>query len=438
MQSNAQIVVIGGGVVGSVCALRMARAGLPTLLLDAPSDRRPASYGNAGHIAIEQVSPLASPAALRSAPRRLFAFGGALDFRLSDIAVWGPWARLYIGRSSAAHAERGRVALSSLLKAAGPAWRRLSADLPSPALLIEGGHIVVWEGARAAAAGRKAWTGADIGEARLRELTEGERGGLKQRLHVDIADGVAFDNTGQVRDPVLLMQALEQAHLEAGGERRRARVVGLEQVDGRVHVQLEDGTRLSPDKVVMAGGVGSGALMRGVGHAAPVIAERGYHIEGPVGDWDALPPVVFEDRSMIVTRFGERIRASSFVEFGRETSPGDPRKWAYLKRNVAELGVPMNGPISEWMGARPTLPDYLPAIGVSRRAANLIYAFGHQHLGLTLAPITGELVAALAEGRAPAVALAPFDLDRFASPAIRRETAALTQTQTTQPQEAQP
>ncbi|MGC1304830.1 MAG: FAD-dependent oxidoreductase, partial [Caulobacteraceae bacterium] len=72
--------------------MRLAQAGFSTLLLDAPSDRRPASYGNAGHIAIEQTAPLASPAALRSAPRRLFAFGGALDFRLRDIGTWGPWA----------------------------------------------------------------------------------------------------------------------------------------------------------------------------------------------------------------------------------------------------------------------------------------------------------------------------------------------------------
>jgi D-amino-acid dehydrogenase len=81
----------------------------------------------------------------------------------------------------------------------------------------------------------------------------------------------------------------------------------------------------------------------------------------------------------------------------------------------------MEGPVAEWMGARPTLPDYLPAIGVSRRADNLYYAFGHQHLGLTLAAVTGELVAALMGGTTPAVDLAPFDLDRFARPADLRK-----------------
>jgi D-amino-acid dehydrogenase len=144
-----------------------------------------------------------------------------------------------------------------------------------------------------------------------------------------------------------------------------------------------------------------------------VIAERGYHLEGGADHWDDLPPVVFEDRSLILTRFGDRLRAASFVEFGREASPPDPRKWARLRRHLSELGVRLEGPVAEWMGARPTLPDYLPAIGASRRVGGLYYAFGHQHLGLTLAAVTGELVAALMSGAAPSTDLAPFDLDRF-------------------------
>lgn len=116
---------------------------------------------------------------------------------------------------------------------------------------------------------------------------------------------------------------------------------------------------------------------------------------------------------MIVTRFRSALRAASFVEFAREHSPADPRKWARLRSHVAELGLPFRGPCSEWFGARPTLPDYLPALGRSRRAANLLYAFGHQHLGLTLAALTGELIAALARREQPDVDVAPFDLERF-------------------------
>jgi D-amino-acid dehydrogenase len=73
----------------------------------------------------------------------------------------------------------------------------------------------------------------------------------------------------------------------------------------------------------------------------------------------------------------------------------------------------MRGPFTRWMGARPTLPDYLPVIGASRRVDNLLYAFGHQHLGLTLAPLTGKIIAALALGDAAPIDVTPFDITRF-------------------------
>jgi D-amino-acid dehydrogenase len=405
--------VVGGGVVGKACALALRRAGESVTLLDPQGASRPASYGNAGHIATEQTAPLASPAALASAFRRLFGLGGALDFRLSDIGAWGPWAARFVAASTPDGAARGQQALSALLRDALPAWRRLAESLGRPDLLVERGHLVVWESAASARAGRAAWEAADIGQARLTSLAEPTQARLQRLIQPAIAGGVAFQNTGQVSDPALMLRLLDEAFEAAGGQRRIGHARRLSAVDGRVAVELSDGQRLIPERVLVTGGVGSGALMRGLGHAAPIIAERGYHLEGGADHWDDLPPVVFEDRSMILTRFGDRLRAASFVEFGREASPPDPRKWARLRRHLSELDVRLEGPVAEWMGARPTLPDYLPAIGASRRADNLYYAFGHQHLGLTLAATTGELVAALMGGAAAGGDLAPFDLARF-------------------------
>ena len=405
--------VIGGGVVGKTCALALRRAGETVTLLDRAGPSPPASYGNAGHIAIEQVEPLASPAALTSAFGRLFGLGGALDFRLADVTAWGPWAARFMQASTVEGAAHGRRALSNLLRDALPAWRRLAASLDRPDLLVEHGHVVVWERRDTARAGLAAWRAADIGEARLHPLSDPLAGRLERSIDAPIVDGLQFENTGQVRDPALVLRLLDEAFAALGGQQRTGRATRLRNVDGGVEVLLDDGKRLAPERVLITGGVGSGPLMRDLGHVAPVIAERGYHLEGDAGRWGDLPPVVFEDRSLILTRFGDRLRAASFVEFGRESSPPDPRKWARLHRHLAELGVRLEGPVAEWMGARPTLPDYLPAIGVSRRAGSLYYAFGHQHLGLTLAAITGELVAALMGGTAPAIDMAPFDLDRF-------------------------
>ncbi len=413
MEKLLGTLVVGGGVVGKACALALRRAGESVTLLDPQGTPRPASYGNAGHIATEQVAPLASPAALASAFRRLFGLGGALDFRLSDIGAWGPWAARFVAASTVERAAQGQRALGGLLKDALPAWRRLAEGLGRSDLLIERGHVVIWESPASARAGRAAWEAADIGQARLTPLAEPTKARLEQLIRPAIAGGVAFQNTGQISDPTLMLRLLDEAFEAAGGQRLAGQVRRLSNSGGRVVAELSDGKRLAPERVLITGGVGSGALMRDLGHAAPIISERGYHLEGGARHWDDLPPVVFEDRSMILTRFGDRLRAASFVEFGRETAPPDPRKWARLRRHLTELDVRLEGPVAEWMGARPTLPDYLPAIGVSRRVGNLYYAFGHQHLGLTLAATTGELVAALMGGGAPEVDLAAFDLARF-------------------------
>lgn len=416
MSELGEVVVIGGGVIGAACAYRLLRSGRPTVWLDAGGASRPASYGNAGHVAIEQTRPLAAPEAIRSAPRRLFAAGGALDFRLGDAASWAPWAARYLAASTPQRADKGSLALGGLLGGAMPAWRRLAADLGAPDLLCEDGHLIVWETAASAKAGLAHWRAADTGQAEVQPLAAAELAPLSQRLGRPLAGAARIARTGQISDPTVMMDALAAACAALGGTRRTARVVRLEPAAGRIRIVLASGETLNPARVVVASGVGSGALLEGLGYSAPIIAERGYHIEGAIlaGDhgWASSPPVVFEDRSMIVTRFGDRLRAASFVEFGREASPPDPRKWARLKRHVRELGLPMAEPYTEWMGARPTLPDYLPAIGSG--GDGLVYAFGHQHLGLTMAAITGEIVADLIAGRAPPIALSPFDLDRFA------------------------
>jgi D-amino-acid dehydrogenase len=176
---------------------------------------------------------------------------------------------------------------------------------------------------------------------------------------------------------------------------------------------LEGGERLRADGIIVAAGVRSRELLSTIGIQIPLIAERGYHIQAHEHAWPDLPPVVFEDRSMIVTRFTSGLRIASFVEFGDPDSPPDPRKWARLHTHARALGLPSGPELTQWMGSRPTLPDYLPAIGRSRRARNLIYAFGHQHLGLTLAPLTGQIVAALATRSPLPVDITQCDVERF-------------------------
>jgi D-hydroxyproline dehydrogenase len=415
--NSAQALVVGGGIVGLCCALALQRRGLTTVLFDPAMLPRSASWGNAGHIATEQVEPLASPAALASLPRRLFSRGGGAAFPARDVGAWLPFGLRLLRASQPNHFAAGTRAMKSLLAGALPAWRRLAAAAGSSALLAEDGHYLVWESASGAKSGRQHWSRSDLGTASIHELSREDVALLTRLTGCEPMDGLRFTGTGRVRDPGQMLDALARAFVAAGGEWRRETIVAIEPRGPRARLRLASGETCEPQAIVLAAGLASAGLIRPLGHRAPLIAERGYHIQGDIAEdgqaWPDLPPVVFEDRSLIVSRFQSGLRAASFVEFSRAGSPPDARKWQRLRAHARELRLPMLEPLREWMGVRPTLPDYLPAIGRSRRCPNLLYAFGHQHLGLTLAPVTGELVAALATDARPVADLTPFALERF-------------------------
>ncbi len=381
-------------------ALSLQERGFAVTVFDQASASPPASWGNAGCIESEPSEPLASLATLRSLPKLLFFRGGPVGFPPAAIATWLPFGLRLIAASTPKRFQRGIVALNSLLAEALPAWRRRLAAIGAADLLIESGHYAIWERPDSSASGRAAWirrAGADA----TKDLDSHEVDRLHSLLTVPIVGSMKSTVTANIADPSDLLVTLKKAFLQAGGhlDPRRATLAEASQI---------------ADTVVVAAGVESGTLLAAIGHSVPIIAERGYHIQQPDTVWPKdMPPIFFEDRAIVVTRFRSTLRATSFTEFTKKHAAPDARKWARLRQHVQELGLPFDEHATEWVGSRPTLPDYLPAIGRSRNQPNVFYAFGHQHLGLTLAAFTGELTAELVSEQAVAVDLKPFDVDRF-------------------------
>lgn len=402
MANPRSVLVVGGGIVGLSIALSLqARGFLVTVLDDAPA-RPPASFGNVGHIATEQVAPLASWGQVLDMPRRLMTFGGPVSFPLGGVGEWMPFGLRLLAAGTPTRFAHGKAALTGLLTLALDAWRARIAAIGGGHLLREGGHVVAWETAASAARGKAAVAASPIPGIACHDLTDRHREVLAGTIRAPIAGAVRYEGTASVTDPGAVLDAFRAAFVAGGGTVQT------------VAVLPEDLVAWGADIIVVAAGVRSGALMRPLGHRVPIIAERGYHIRSTKAVWPAdMPPVVFDDRAVVVSGSDMGVRATSFVEFTKHDAPPDRRKWQRLKQHVAELGLDFGDDVATWHGSRPTLPDYLPAIGRSRHAGNVLYAFGHQHLGLTLGPITGEIVAALAVGDRPPVDIAPFSLDRF-------------------------
>ncbi|MEX2123473.1 MAG: FAD-binding oxidoreductase [Woeseia sp.] len=414
MRSGTALVV-GGGIIGLSCAHRLLGAGFATTVISPVVTNAPASWGNAGHLAVEQVEPLASRKSLRKAMHQLITGSGPIRAPLGDMHHWLPFFLRMARACGNAKFRAGTTALASCMQGAAPAWRRLLGEIGQPRLLLECGHFVVWESPRTARRGKTRWNRTDTGPASFRDATPGELQRLASLIGPEIHAAIRFEGTGQFTDPGDLLDTLEKSIVASGALRTSGLVTKVcHDKRGLAVLETDDGTRHTADAVVIAAGVGSGRLLASAGSAAPVIAERGYHIQAPTDGWpDGMPPIVFEDRSMIVTNFTSALRASGYVEFARPDRPPVESRWRALQAHVVSLGLPFGEPVTRWMGARPTLPDYLPAIGRSRHLNNLYYAFGHQHLGVTMAALTAELIRDLIAGRRPTVDPRPFDLDRF-------------------------
>jgi len=405
------ILVIGGGLVGAASALRLQLAGVRTTLIDLGDPRRGASFGNAGHIGAEQAAPWSSWANLAGAPGRLFAGGGPLDFRWRDIGLWSPWALRFMA-AAGGHA-RGVEALSALLREAMGAWLRIADTAQMPDMVRQHGHATLWMKPRNVERARKAWARTPIGATSYRDMTQHELERYEEVLRHPPVAGLIFAGTGQVSDPQGARDGILRQFTAQGGETVAAKVLRLRAAPNAQAV-LSNGETRDADALLIAAGAWSGRLLRGFGAAAPLIGERGYSVQSAEHAWpENLPTTVFEENFVVLSRFTSGLRATSFLEFGNPDAPPDTRKWRLLEARLRELGVAFSETPDRWVGARPTLPDYLPAIGRLKRTPNVLYAFGHAHLGLTMAPITAELVAALATDAPPSIDLTPFRVERF-------------------------
>jgi D-amino-acid dehydrogenase len=414
MSEQGAIAVIGAGVIGAAVALALAREGRQVLLLDrAAPGLAGASFGNVGHIAAELVQPLPSPGLLFGFWRDLFQFGGALDLPARQVLGMLPWVRRFA--AAAFQRDANTPHLAPLVLPAAAHWSSCLKGIGRSDLLRRNGHYEVDLGKQGPAhMAAQARVMAKLG-IRTREVSAAELLPLRQAAQSDVAAGLWFEDSAHIIDPLEAVRALAAAAEAHGAQFLHADVRALLPRGDAIEIQ-SDQAPLTVAGVVVCAGMGSQPLLAPFGLHAPLQSIRGYHIElpGQVPFLDA--PVVYTRERTLVTPMAGRLRASSFMEFADANAPADPRKPAHLRRTLRTFGFTCDPGGPSWVGARPVLPDYLPGIGRAGAPFKLYYAVGHQHIGLTLAPITGDLVADLVAGRAPRLPIAAFDLQRFGAP----------------------
>jgi D-amino-acid dehydrogenase len=451
---DAEVIVIGGGVIGAACAFRLAQAGRDVLLLNAGGPETAASYGNAGHIATEQLFPLASKEVLRNSWRYLLDAESPLRVRAAYLLPLMPWLARFAWAAREHSYIRGVAALVALQHSALADMTDLLFDADVGHLLHRNGHLEVFE---TPAGGQSAHAQAErllaYGVESINLSADAARAQVPT-LNTGVQGAVQYLGSGHVDDPWAVCQGLRDALVRSGGQMRQGRAVRIEADNPQqATVVTDDGRQLQSSQVLVCAGAWSKPLAASLGYRVPLDTERGYHISvrglppapsaSPAKSLDGgafcagqggahavggghgagrsavktlglVRPVASNERKVIMTSMSMGLRMTGTVEFGGLMLAPDPRRFQLLKRQMQALlpGID-TADMRTWMGFRPSLPDHLPVLGRAPRHNHVFFAFGHQHLGLTLAGVTAAVMAELMHSNTSPVDLKPYAVDRF-------------------------
>jgi D-amino-acid dehydrogenase len=222
-----------------------------------------------------------------------------------------------------------------------------------------------------------------------------------------------YPNGFTILDPKQMTSRMVDHLCQTGGHFIKGEVSAMEAQSADGVAFKVNGSRHHYEQAVLAGGAWSMQIAKGGCEELPLDTERGYHVLFPESGELLNRPVGFADAGFYMTPMCQGLRAAGTVELGGLNAAPNPERLSYIERRVRGA-LPDVGPVSDtWLGFRPTLPDSLPVIGRSKQNPNLIFAFGHHHLGLTLGGITGKLVGEIAVGATPSLDVTPFRPDRF-------------------------
>jgi D-amino-acid dehydrogenase len=409
----SRIAMIGAGIIGATAALALQRRGFKVTLVDKGAPGMECSFGNGGAISPDFCVPAALPGMMKRVPKWLADPLGPLVVRWGYFPFALPWLLRWMREADMERVNANSDALRALHARSLCMYADLLGD-KARGLIETTGQIYVW---KSEAAGPT--------EALARELRE-KHGVTTQVLDAaairsldpllapGFARGLFFPDNGHTTNPLRLVQTVVELFTAAGGCVERRNVLEFRRNGRGVNgLRCEDGL-LECDAVVIAAGIRSKRLARELGDSVPLEAERGYSAMLP--DPGIRPRIKISNRDHMfgLAPMENGVRIAGTVEFAGPDAPMDERRAKALLVHAKRMYPGLNDAGAQlWMGSRPSTPDSLPVIDCASHAANVVYAFGHGHTGLTGAPMTAELVAARLCGSPPPIDPSPFRLDRF-------------------------
>ncbi|MGH7707688.1 MAG: NAD(P)/FAD-dependent oxidoreductase [Vulcanimicrobiaceae bacterium] len=412
---DADIAVVGGGIIGTAAALALQADGYRVLIVEPNEVGAGTAAGSAGYLHDGEIFPLAEPGLLAKLPRMLLDPLGPLVIQPAYLPLLVGWGRRFLRASRRPAIARAIAGLASLNRLAVDSTVALAEDSGAGHLLARAGGLKVCRDERTLEA--VAAELLTLKEAGIEAQTIGRDAllALEPAISPEVAGAVFFPTSAHCTDP----QAFgERLAARARGASIRNRATKLTQIADKSWVVELDGAtrqRISAQRVLICAGAWSAPLMRSLRYTVPLAMARGYHLMLSNPGIELKHPIIFFEPHFAATPMLDGIRLAGTVEFAPAHAPMKPHRSEMLY-DLAKRYLPRlrSEPSTMWMGVRSMTPDSLPVIGKAQRHENLYYSFGHGHLGFTQAAISARCIADVIGGRTPPIDVAPFDLDRFA------------------------
>ena len=413
MKKTTEILIVGAGIIGLTTGLRLAREGMQVTLIDPADPGSGASYGNAGTIADYATLPVGHPGIFRQLPSLLFDRDSPLAIQRSAIASVAPWLTRFLLECRHSNFLANTAAIAKLVADAAPRWQALVEDVDGKQLLHARGCLYLYADDAAFKAGERdirfrRTLGVNAEMLDADELTQLEPG-----LFQTTSGGAYFPDALFLSDPGATCARINQAFKDAGGRLVRDQVMSIKRQPSGPCVALAGGGQMSATTVVLSAGAHTKKLAAQVGDFIPLISERGYHLEYNCDSALLNRPACFTAGGFYLSPMAGRLRVAGTVELGNTDPRLSKHRLKILDRGVRRFFPDLPPADKSWLGFRPSLPDSRPVISASRHGKDVIYAFGHGHIGMTLAPITADMVQAIITASEPPVPLAPYSVARF-------------------------
>ncbi|BBN81758.1 amino acid dehydrogenase [Pseudoalteromonas sp. A25] len=412
-QQQKKIAVIGAGIIGLCVAKQLRDKGYQVSLFDNEGIAQRCSKGNAGHFATEQVFPLANKKLIPKLPSMLFNPRGALSIKPSYALKMLPWFCRFLLNMRTKTFKAHTQAIRALNELALPAYEALLAGSNYKSLLTKNGSLLTFEHTKKRDI-KKMYLDFKAHNVSVTWLDKKALRQLEPNISDSVTEALFFHDVGHTIDPYSLCMLIFNLYKEQGGEYKQENVTDITSRSSEPIVYTTLGQAHSFDKVVVCTGAWSKPLAKKLGLNVPLDTERGYH--AMIDMHDILSrPVASAERQFIITPMQQGLRLAGTVEFAGLDAPKRVSRAMMLLDHAKNLITNIeHGQISQtWMGCRPSLPDSLPVIGTAPDNKNILFAFGHQHLGLTQGAITAKLIAQLCQDEQPSLDLTPYRIDRF-------------------------